>query len=774
MKIVTERKWQRIRYMIAAPLGKDRTYMTACQAHVDLSREAAREGMVLLKNEKQLLPFHKGQKLAVFGKACRDYVKGGGGSGFVRSAYERSLLDGMNEKKVTVFTPLRQYYDTYVNEQYAQGIRAGVCPEPELPDELVAGARAFTDTAIIAICRFSGENLDRTDSDFYLTAEEKRMVGKVLAAFDKVVIVLNIGGMMDTSWFREEPRICSALLAWQGGMEGGSAVADILCGDVCPSGRLTDTLAESFGAYPSSETFRQSSMYTEYTEDIFVGYRYFETIPGAKDRVCYPFGYGLSYTEFTLTDIVRDGLTFSCTVTNTGNFPGKEVVQLYCAQPQGRLDRPTRVLAGFIKTHTLAPGESQKVQIAVQEHHIASYDETTNCWLLEKGCYDFYIGNNIRQAEHIPDSWCLNEDRILQNCSAKCVPQHLTGRLRSDGTYETYDIAPENRTPYIADPFLPEDAYTQPPRECPWPPYRDPKKTFGYHQLIDVYEGNATVDDVLDQMSDEQMIHLLGGQPNRGAGNTFGIGNLQLFGVPNVMTADGPAGLRFYAAIDNKTTAFPCATQLACSWNKELLYRVGASVATEVRENGMGVWLAPAVNIHRSPLCGRNFEYMSEDPLLSGQMASAMIEGVQSMGVAACLKHFACNNREENREDNSSVVSQRALREIYLKAFEICVRDGQQPWAIMASYNLLNGIHTSSNRELLTDILRDEWGFDGVVTTDWFDNVYQYEELAAGCDLKMGTGLPEHTLQMLHEGNVSKDCVRQSAKRILELILKLA
>ena len=774
MNIVTESKWQRVRYMIAAPLGENRTYLTACPEHIALSREAAREGMVLLKNEGQLLPFPEGQKLAVFGKACRDYVKGGGGSGFVRCAYEKTLVDGLDEKNVTVFAPLRQYYEDYVSEQYAQGARAGVCSEPALPDELVTQARAFTDTAMITICRFSGENFDRTDADFYLTTEEKSMVEKVLAAFDKVAVVLNVGGMVDTGWFREEPKIRSALLAWQGGMEGGCAMADILCGDCCPSGRLTDTLADSFDSYPSSETFRNSTMYTEYTEDIFVGYRYFETIPGAKDHVCYPFGYGLSYTEFTMTDLKRTGLTFSCKVTNTGNFPGKEVVQLYCRQPKGRLDKPAGVLAGFMKTCTLAPGASQQVEIAVQLHHIASYDEENNCWLLEKGCYDFYMGSNIRQTERILDGWHLHEDKILQTCGAKCAPEHLTRRLCSNGTYETYDVKPENRTPYIVDPFLPEDAYTQPPRECPWHPYRDPKKTFGYHQLIDVYEGNVTLDDVLDQMSDEQMIHLLGGQPNRGAGNTFGIGNLQLFGVPNVMTADGPAGLRFYAAIDNKTTAFPCATQLACSWNKDLLYRVGAAVATEVRENGMGVWLAPAVNIHRSPLCGRNFEYMSEDPLLSGQMAGAMIEGVQSMGVAACLKHFACNNREENRDDNSSVVSQRALREIYLKAFEICVRDGQQPWVIMASYNLLNGIHTSSNRELLTDILRGEWDFHGVVTTDWFDNVYQYEEIAAGCDLKMGTGLPEHTLQMLREGKLSRDCVRQSAKRILELILKLA
>lgn len=270
------------------------------------------------------------------------------------------------------------------------------------------------------------------------------------------------------------------------------------------------------------------------------------------------------------------------------------------------------------------------------------------------------------------------------------------------------------------------------------------------------------------------MVSLLCGQPNRGPGNTCGWGNNIQFGIPNAMTADGPAGLRFSPRVSVKTTNFPCANQMACTWNPELMYAIGKATATEVRENGCGIWLSPAVNIHRSPLCGRNFEYMSEDPLVSGIMASAVIEGVQSMGIAACLKHFACNNKETNRKDSSSIVSQRALREIYLKAFEICVREGRQPWAIMSSYNLLNGVHTSANKELLTDILRGEWGYEGVVTTDWYTTEFHYKEIAAGNDIKMATGMPEHVLQMLEEGNLSIEDVRTSAKRVLSLLLKLA
>lgn len=363
MKIVNESKWQRIKYMIAAPLGEDRKYLTACDEHIALSREAAREGMVLLKNQDALLPFARDTKLAVFGKACIDYVKGGGGSGFVRPPYIRTLMDGFDEKQVRTFAPLRDYYTAYLTGQYTRGLRAGVVQEPELPQELVQKARAFTDTAVIVISRFSGENIDRSgareDGDFYLSTTEQAMVRKVLTAFDKVAVVLNTGGMMDTLWFKDEPRIQAALLAWQGGMEGGCAMADILCGDECPSGRLTDTFATDFKAYPSSETYNESAMYVEYQEDIYVGYRYFETVPGAAEKVCYPFGYGLSYTQFRLselTGVYGEELVFTAKVTNVGGCAGKEVVQLYCAPPQGRLEKPKRVLVSFASGNRSSPG----------------------------------------------------------------------------------------------------------------------------------------------------------------------------------------------------------------------------------------------------------------------------------------------------------------------------------------------------------------------------------------------------------------------------------
>ena len=786
MGFVKESKWQRVRYMIAAPLGEGRKYMTTCDAHIQLAREAACEGMVLLKNENALLPFSCSTKLAVFGKACHDYVKGGGGSGNVFPPYIRTLMDGLDGKGINYFAPLSDYYREYVQAQYAEGLQPGGVAEPELPDALLADAREYTDTAIIAISRYSKEDYDRTgspnDGDFYLSLAEEKMVNKVLSRFDKVCVILNTGGMMDTVWFKDQPKIQSALLVWQPGMEGGNAIADILMGDECPSGRLTDTFAVDFGAYPSSANFNESDMFVEYQEDIFVGYRYFETIPGAAEKVCYPFGYGLSYTDFTITDAAwteKNGLTFTAKVTNTGSRASKQVVQLYASAPQGKLGKAAKVLVGFAKTGKLAAGESETVTIHVPLSRIASYDDTgavaANAWVLEKGAYTFFIGENVRSTQKLDSAYIVEEDTVLEQLSVKCAPKHLTRRMKADGSYEVYNVPKENRTPYADNSLIPYHWRLQPPQENNWHQVRtEMRGPFTQPQLIEVFEGKLSLDAFMDKMSTEQLLSLLNGQPNRGPCNTFGWGNNYEFGIPNAMTCDGPAGLRLNANIDVRTTNFPCANQMACTWNRELMFEMGKATATEVRENGCGIWLSPAVNIHRSPLCGRNFEYLSEDPLVSGLMASSVIAGVQSIGIAACLKHFACNNKEANRKDSSSILSQRALREIYLKAFEICVREGDQPWAIMSSYNLINGIHTSANRELLTDILRGEWGYDGVVTTDWYTTEYQYKEIAAGNDIKMATGMLQHNLQMLEEGKLSIEDVKTSAKRVLKLILKLA
>ena len=772
-------KWQRIRFMPGTPLDGRMMRVTSCAEHRALSRKAATEGMVLLKNESALFPFKKGERIAVFGKAQADYVKGGGGSGDVTVAYIRSLYDGLSEKesegKIALYDALSAYYHDYVEEQYAFGEQPGRLQEPPIPDELLQSARAFTDTALITISRFSGEGYDRTgtafDGDFFLSREEWSMVEAVKQAFPRIGVVLNTGGMMDTIWFKEDARISAALLAWQGGMEGGMAIADVLCGDVCPSGHLTDTFATDFAAYPSSASFNESENYVEYEDDIFVGYRYFETIPGAREKVCYPFGYGLSYTTFKITTVQmaeeNSRMTVTADVENAGNVAGRHVVQIYCSAPQGKLGKPKYVLVGFKKTPLLAPNEKCSVIIQFDRECFASYDDVgkvqKSAYLLEAGEYAFYIGSNVEDTEKIPFTYTLDETVVLAQLSAKCIPHDLKKRLCADGTYENMpDNGPAKP---IEDKEYPFDG--QQPKEFP------SDASAQYPTLMDVYEGKCSVDTLIEKMSNEQLVNLLCGQPNRGCANTFGFGNQPVFGIPNVMTADGPAGLRIRPECGVNTTAFPCATLLACTWDEELIEQVGHAAAEEVAENGIGVWLTPAINIHRSPLCGRNFEYYSEDPLVAGKLASAMIRGIQSVGVGASLKHFACNNKETNRRDSDSRLSERALREIYIKAFEICVKEAK-PLTIMSSYNVINGTRASENHDLLTDILRGEWGFDGAVTTDWWTHGEQWREIAAGNDIKMGCGMPEHTLRMIDEGNLDIGDVKTSVRRVLRMILRIS
>lgn len=802
-------KWTRFNYQPCMPVGKDGKRVTGSQEHIQLSREAAAEGMVLLKNQGGILPFGRGQKLAVFGKGSVDYVKGGGGSGDVTVAYTRNLMEGLRikeqEGKLQVFWPAEKYYREEIEKQYAQGACPGMTLEPELPDTLVRQAKAFTDTAVITICRYSGEGWDRKsivenstpnvseqsfaqmsarifeNGDFCLTHGEQKMVEKVRENFEKVAVVLNIGGMMDTSWFKRDDRIGAVLMAWQGGIEGGLAAADILCGDVNPSGKLTDTFAASLEDYPSTEGFHESLDYVNYEEDIYVGYRYFETIPQAREKVVYPFGFGLSYTDFEIhtrkTALDLDRVKVQVEVANVGKRPGKEVVQVYYRAPQGKLGKPSLELAAFGKTRLLQPGESQIMSLDFPVAAMASYDDAgkvrKHAYVLEAGSYELYVGNSVENLEKWERNWEIHDDVVVQQLESQCVPTQLPRRLLSSGAFENLQVkeaVPE------APQLTPQDVDGLEGVEPAQPGYgrmrRREEEAKGRRPLREVAEGKLSLDAFLEQLSIEDKIHLLGGQPNTGVANTFGMGNLKDYGIPNVMTADGPAGLRIQPWCGVNTTAWPCATMLACTWNTELVEQVGAAAAEEVKENNIGIWLTPAMNIHRSPLCGRNFEYYSEDPLVAGKMGAAMVRGMQSRHIAASAKHFACNNKESNRKDSDSRVSERALREIYLKGFEIVVKESQ-PWTIMSSYNKINGQRASENRELLTGILREEWGFQGIVTTDWWTRGEHYKETKAGNDVKMGCGYPERVLEAYEKGLITEEEISICAKRVLEMMLKL-
>ena len=628
------------------------------------------------------------------------------------------------------------------------------------------------------------------DGDFCLSVKEKEMIDTVKASFKNVIVILNVGGMVDTSWFAYDDQIQSALLALQGGIEGGLAAAELLVGDGNPSGKTVDTFAKSLDDYPSTYNFHESRNYVDYTEDIYVGYRYFETIPGAAEKVVYPFGYGLSYTSFDVETVSAGVVNSNCTsetnklyakvrVTNTGKFSGKEVVQVYIAKPQGKLGKPAKELVAFEKTRELQPGESQLMILTWEINDMASYDDLgkvkKSAYVLEAGSYDIYVGTSVRDVTKADYSYILNHDVITEQLSAKLVPTSLPKRMLADGSYEALPQSEPVDTDYSAigniDPSLTEGvAPCQ--RAIPYFRFADGMAKNGSHDIMDVVEGRITLDEFVSELSIDELIHLLGGQPNTGVANTFGIGNMPEYGIPSVMTADGPAGVRIAPEVGICTTAFPCSTLLACTWNPDVLEAVGRAGGEELKENNLALWLTPAICIHRSPLCGRNFEYYSEDPFVTGKLAGAMVRGIQSNNVGATLKHFALNNKETNRKNSDSRVSERAAREIYLKAFEMIVKN-DNPWAIMSSYNMINGYRASESEDLLTGILRDEWGYEGMVTTDWWTCGEHYKETKAGNDLKMGNGYPDRVKKAYDKGAISRSEMETSVKRILGLILKL-
>ena len=790
-------KYARFRYQPCIPLGADGRKVTGSPEHAALSRKAAGEGMVLLKNEGGTLPLKRGTRVALFGKATVEYIKGGGGSGDVFCAYTHNIYDGFklkeDEGKVSVFKPTAEFYKEYVKEAGKRiPTRAQVekiwdrvnamsfCKEKDdiiydtfasmhvaeahMPDELIAEAAANADIAIITLSRFSAEGVDRKaiPGDYYLSDTEKSLIDRVAAAFPNTVIVLNSGAVVDCEYFADNEKVGAIISGWQGGLEGGTATADIICGDVNPSGKLADTIPDSYDSYQNAQEFLTGFEHLDYFDDIYVGYRYFETIPGAAEKVRYPFGFGLSYTDFEFSGAFcgeSDGkIVAAVTVKNIGKVPGKEVVQLYYSAPQGKLGKPARELAAFKKTKLLSPGESEAIALSFDIGDMASFDDLgkikKSAFVLEKGTYSFYLGNSVRATEKLRYDFVLSEDIITKESKPLCRPFKLEKRLLADGSFENL---PTGEPVYTRGTHAPIEATA-------------PKDTI----MFDEVGENMTLDEFIKQFTVDELIDFVGGHQNQpGVCNTGAFGGMKRLDVPPVPTADGPAGLRLNASTGVPTTAWPCATLLACTWNTELIEEVGAAGGAELRENNLGVWLAPAMNIHRNPLCGRNFEYFSEDPLLAGKCCAADVRGIQSQKIAASVKHFACNNRESNRFECDSRVSERALREIYLRGFEICVKDAD-PWTIMSSYNLINGCHTSVSYELLTEMLRNEWGFKGMVTTDWGVHSNHSDEVLAGNDVKMGDGEPEELKAAFENGKITRADLETSVKRILELTMKVA
>ncbi len=744
-----------------------------------VSGNLAAEGMILLENHDAVLPFARGTRIALFGAGQMDFSMCGLGSGSVLTAYRidfvQGLLEAEAEGKLIVDHEVLAGYgkvQTQQNEVATLAETAGADTDSadrkraagavESP-EVIANAAKRNDAALFIISRNAGEGHDRYDvaGDFRLSENEDALLNKLIASpFEKILVVVNSGGQIDLAWFRRSEKLKGLLLAYQPGMHGGRALAKILTGEVNPSGRLTDTIAEKYADYPSSGTFRNHNYEMLYEEDIFVGYRYFETVPGAKEKVLYPFGYGLSYTTFSVAGkaFVCDGKRLCCSaeVTNTGNVPGREVVQLYSSRSAGKLEYPAKELRAFAKTKLLSPGESQMLELTFDFNDLAAFDDTgitgapLGSFVLENGEFAFHFGTNVRNTQCI-GKYELAETTVLSS-PGLLMQSGLRRRMHADGSFAALPFR---------QPSAGEDLPYETERSMPANPV----------MLEEVASGRHTLEEFIAQLSRKELLHLAHGQDAYTTGATGGIGGLPRYGVPNPQTADGPAGVRQLVP----STGFPCGTLLASTWDGELQYRMGEIFGSEAAAFKVDILLAPALNIHRDPLCGRNFEYFSEDPLISGRSAANIVNGIQSQNVGATVKHFAANNREDRRKFTDSIISERALREIYLRGFEIAVKESR-PWCVMSGYNPINGRKCSCNYDLLTRILRDEWGFDGLVMTDWVTHAHLWQEILAGNDVKMpGRELDIHKQTDYMDRDfrlLPRKVLERNAANILRVILK--
>ncbi len=778
------------RKLPGVPYSEERIY----EIHnKQIARVAATEGMVLLRNENDILPIPKGTAIALYGAGAAHTIKGGTGSGDVNSRKTVSILEGLTNAGYQIVT--KSWLDAYdaayakAREQWRDEIWEKeakmrekdnsdfhfffaysevpfVFPTGELPEKENA------EIAIYVLSRQAGEGKDRVNNggDFILSKQEEQMIDKICALYSHVVIVLNTGGMIDLSFADQYNNIEGIVYMHQPGMEAGNALADLVCGNVVPSGKLTDSWPCSYSDYPNASVFSHNNGNVEkekYVEGIYVGYRYFDTF---NIPVRYCFGYGLSYTNFAIETMAvtlgtqEPEIGVKVKITNVGaHYTGREVVQLYVSCPQDKIDKEYRRLVGFYKTKPLAPGESEEKTIRFAISAMASYHENRTAWLLEEGCYGIFVGNSLATSV-FSASIQVEGDAVLMETEHICPLQEHLEELKGN-----VDEINARRNSWLKT--------VQEKLSLTIHNVEIKKKDISYERnFCDFSEEVAAF---VDKLEIDQLIELATGDISKAQGSNIGAAGNSVpgsaaetsgcaikQGLAGIVLADGPAGLRLnktYQAVDGKPmsmpfamaiedgffargafdkkgetyyqycTAIPVGTVLAQTWDIEIIKECGKAVAQEMDEFGVTLWLAPGMNIHRNPLCGRNFEYYSEDPLLSGIMAAAMTEGVQSCkGCGTTIKHFACNNQEDNRMHSNSIVSERALREIYLKGFEIAVTKSQ-PMAIMTSYNLINGVHAANSYDLCTKAARNEWGYQGLIMTDWTTTHNGPECTASGC-----------------------------------------
>lgn len=792
---------------------KERKIGVPFEGLAEFARRAAAEGAVLLRNEGQVLPLQKEDNVAVFGRCQIEYYRSGTGSGgAVNVAYTTNLLDGLRKSEgVIVNEELASIYETWLKKNPFDNGGGGWACEPwcqkEMPvsEELAQKMAEVSNKALFVIGRTAGEDQDNAaeEGSYLLRQEELEVLRQITAYFEKVILVFNTGNIMDMS-FLERPefhnKVQSVIYAWHGGIEGGNAIADVLTGKVTPQGKLTDTIARSIEDYPSTQNHGGKKQ-NLYQEDIYVGYRYFETFH--KAAVLYPFGFGLSYTEFDIetTDSYINGeeLVFECRVTNKGTkYSGREVVQLYVEAPQGKLGRAARELVAFAKTSELGCRESETLRMSVKTDKLAAFDDSgvtgyANSYVLEQGTYYFYIGNDVRTAELVPfqreKGYYVEQTRLVEALEEAGAPtqsfERLTvGERKENGMYsERYEPVPTKTVDLrrLIEERLPEEL-----------PITGNKGL----TLQMVAAGECTMEDFVAQLTKEELAMVVRGEGmcsikvTPGTASAFGgvSDRLLAYGMPVACCADGPSGIRMEGGL--LATQLPIGTLLACTWDTPLVEALFTMQGKELVRNEIDTLLGPGINVHRHPLNGRNFEYFSEDAFLTGKMAAAVVRGIGKNGVHATIKHYSCNSQEKGRSVVNSVVSQRALREIYLKAFEMAVKEGNAQ-SIMTSYNPVNGHWMASNYELNTTILRKEWGYQGIVMSDWWAQMNDVVEggkpskqktgdmVRSQNDLYMVVGnngaelnvMGDDTLAALEENRLTIGELQRSAKNICRFLI---
>ena len=797
--------------------------------NLEVAYRAACESMVLLKNEN-VLPL-KTKKVALYGPGVTRTIKGGTGSGEVNERHSVTILEGMENRGFEVTT--KQWIEDYEGA-YAEGelahkkaqrdiiklIKSKSFMEMMLKGYTPPAGRAITekdiadsdtDTAIYVLSRQAGEGGDRKaeKGDLFITDEERAAIETCVANYKNFVLVINSGCSIDMSFVDEIPGIGAILFICQLGTEGGNAFADTVSGKVTPSGKLTDTWAKQYADIPFHDeySYLNGNVIDEYyKEGIYVGYRYFDSF-GVEP--CYPFGYGLSYTDFSIfgagVRVEGTKVHLDAMITNVGTaYSGKEVAQVYVSAPNGKLDKEYQSLAAFAKTKVLAPAESETVKLSFDMTEIASYDEERASYVLEAGEYIVRLGNSSRNTVPVAVITLDKEVVVSKHCNV-CPMIETMEELKSDEKAFEEVNAGVPRVAVKAEDF----------------------ETVTYTYETPAVYSDEKVDKFLNTLTLKEMVEIVVGIGMFGGETRFNmpgsVGNTTSKfwdrGLANVTLCDGPAGLRitkrsvvqqdgtlkpvelpisvfemfpdfiqnFLKADPDKgtvvyqyTTAFPVTAALAQSWNTELLEEVGKAIFVEMKEYGCTFWLAPAVNIHRNPLCGRNFEYVSEDPFLTGEVAAALTRGIQQEeGYYVTVKHFACNNMEDNRNKVSSNLSERALREIYLRGFERAVRKGHAK-AIMTSYNRINSVYAPNSYDLCTKVLRNEWGFEGVVMTDWFSTNkglgHNALAMKAGNDLIMpgGGSYKKEILAGVKSGMIAEEDVRRCCANVVRAIMNSA